>query len=158
MSWMDAADESVQSAGVFLLTLRKLRQMYTHQHGKEMQTTAIGQMLATTLYGRRFFPYYTFNVVGGLDDNGEGKILKLYNGSIESTRQGQDKEFFSVSLSKTGHLDVLLWPSCHSVRKGEEGGRRTQSHTRRTRQRHRERASNFQNLCLGDSGETWRPR
>ena len=83
--------------GFSVLTLRKLRQMYTHQHGKEMQTTAIGQMLATTLYGRRFFPYYTFNVVGGLDDNGKRRILKLYTGSIESTRQEQGKEYFSES-------------------------------------------------------------
>ena len=48
---------------------------YAHQHGKEMSAPAIGQMLATTLYSRRFFPFYTFNVVGGLDEKGEGCVF-----------------------------------------------------------------------------------
>lgn len=45
-------------------------QWYEHQHRKPMSTPAIAQLLSTLLYGKRFFPYYTFNVLGGVDEEG----------------------------------------------------------------------------------------
>eukprot|EP00164_Ancoracysta_twista_P000461 GFYU01000620.1.p1 GENE.GFYU01000620.1~~GFYU01000620.1.p1 ORF type:complete len:230 (-),score=58.92 GFYU01000620.1:238-882(-) len=49
--------------------------MYEHQHGKPMSTPAIAQLLSNTLYYKRFFPYYTFNLLGGVDENGEGCVF-----------------------------------------------------------------------------------
>lgn len=48
--------------------------MYEHHHRRQPSVTAIAQMLSTVLYGRRFFPYYTFNVVAGVDDEGKGAV------------------------------------------------------------------------------------
>eukprot|EP01087_Luapelamoeba_hula_P018954 TRINITY_DN619_c0_g1_i1.p1 TRINITY_DN619_c0_g1~~TRINITY_DN619_c0_g1_i1.p1 ORF type:complete len:220 (+),score=47.61 TRINITY_DN619_c0_g1_i1:37-696(+) len=52
--------------------LRARLQSYEYTHRKPMGLTAIAQLLSTTLYGKRFFPYYTFNVLGGVDEKGEG--------------------------------------------------------------------------------------
>jgi len=54
--------------------LQSRLQWYQHQHRKPMSTPAIAQMLSTILYGKRFFPYYTFNILGGLDEEGNGCV------------------------------------------------------------------------------------
>lgn len=35
-----------------------------------MTSSAIAAMLSTILYGKRFFPYYVYNIIGGLDEHG----------------------------------------------------------------------------------------
>lgn len=42
-----------------------------------MTSGAIAAMLSTILYGRRFFPYYVYNIIGGLDE--EGKHLNTFD-------------------------------------------------------------------------------
>ncbi|KAK4514251.1 uncharacterized protein ATC70_001841 [Mucor velutinosus] len=60
------------------LTLKKVLDQrlkwYKFSHEKDMSVTAVAQMLSITLYQKRFFPYYSFCVLGGVDENGKGAV------------------------------------------------------------------------------------
>jgi len=56
----------------FHKTIAALITQYEHTHGHMISTKAIAQLVSTRLYYRRFFPFYTFNIIGGLDEEGAG--------------------------------------------------------------------------------------
>ncbi|KAI9289956.1 nucleophile aminohydrolase [Umbelopsis sp. AD052] len=60
------------------VTLKKVLEqrmkMYKYSHDKDMTVTALAQMLSNTLYQRRFFPYYAFCLLGGVDAEGKGAV------------------------------------------------------------------------------------
>jgi hypothetical protein len=45
-------------------------QWYRHAHSKDMPLRAIARLIQTLLYGRRFFPYYVYNILGGIEEDG----------------------------------------------------------------------------------------
>jgi 20S proteasome subunit beta 6 len=54
--------------------LKAALEIYEHNNGKTMSTPAIAQHLSNTLYYKRFFPYYAFNVLAGVDELGVGCV------------------------------------------------------------------------------------
>lgn len=45
-------------------------QWYKHAHAKEMSLRAIARLIQTMLYAKRFFPYYVYNILGGIEEDG----------------------------------------------------------------------------------------
>lgn len=67
-----------------------------------MSTTAVAAMLSTILYSRRFFPYYTDNIIAGLDNEGEHKNYSIYNLKLN------DFEKCAYNLLKMDDLKQVL--------------------------------------------------
>ena len=42
-----------------------------------MPLHSIARMISTILYGKRFFPFYVYNILGGLDEEGKGAVYSF---------------------------------------------------------------------------------
>jgi len=49
--------------------------MYRYRYGKPMSVTACARRLSTMLYQKRFFPYYTYVILAGIDEEGKGAVF-----------------------------------------------------------------------------------
>ncbi|KAB0371465.1 hypothetical protein FD755_016403 [Muntiacus reevesi] len=102
------------------LTLTKIIEarlkMYKHSNNKAMTTRAIAAMLSTILYSRRFFPYYVYNIIGGLDEEGKGAVY-----SFDPVGSYQRDSFQGWRLSQAMRLvkDVFISAAERDVYTGD---------------------------------------
>ncbi|ORC84843.1 putative proteasome beta 6 subunit, putative,20S proteasome beta 6 subunit [Trypanosoma theileri] len=85
------ASTGMQADRLQLQQMLKYRiQWYQYNNGGKVPSIkAIAKLTSTMLYQRRFFPYYTFNMIVGLNEKGEG-VCYSYDpvGSTEPFRYG----------------------------------------------------------------------
>ena len=60
--------------------LRNAAMVYEWEHKMKLAILPLSYLLTSKLYNRRFFPYYTFSLVGGIDSQGK------YVGSISAVQ------------------------------------------------------------------------
>jgi len=92
-------------------------QMYQYNSRQEMATPAVAQMLSTILYQKRMFPYYAFNVLGGIDNDGKGYCTNYDAiGSYERTQYASagSGESYLVPI-----LDNVLGQKNQQLKAGE---------------------------------------
>lgn len=60
-----------------------------------MTSGAIAAMLSTILYSRRFFPYYVYNIIGGLDEEGNAQFAVTVDSQGKCVSCQQQNSIFS---------------------------------------------------------------
>ncbi|KDO20740.1 hypothetical protein SPRG_13322 [Saprolegnia parasitica CBS 223.65] len=90
-------NDVVQLRGV--LSIRA--QMYQHENDVSPSVESMAQLLSNTLYSRRFFPYYSFCLLCGIDKSGKGVVYEYDAvGSYKGTTRG--------AQGSGGHLMIPL--------------------------------------------------
>ncbi|EMD44406.1 proteasome beta subunit, putative [Entamoeba histolytica KU27] len=80
---------------------------YKYENGKEMSTESVAQVLSNTLYSHRFFPYYSFSLLAGI--NSKGKAVTYNYDAVGS--------FEERKYSCSGSGEELAYPLLDSLLK-----------------------------------------
>ncbi|KAJ3518189.1 hypothetical protein NLJ89_g35 [Agrocybe chaxingu] len=62
---------------MFVKKVRQRLEWYRHAHAKDMPIRAIARLIQTMLYARRFFPFYVYNILGGIEEDGTGAVYSF---------------------------------------------------------------------------------
>ncbi|KAJ7776856.1 20S proteasome subunit [Mycena maculata] len=62
---------------MFVNKVRQRLEWYRHAHAKDMSLHAIARLIQSMLYQRRFFPFYVYNILGGIEDDGSGAVYSF---------------------------------------------------------------------------------
>ncbi|KAJ7931402.1 nucleophile aminohydrolase [Mycena leptocephala] len=72
-----AANGFAADGNMFVKKVRQRLEWYRHAHAKDMPLRAIARLIQTMLYARRFFPYYVYNILGGIEEDGSGAVYSF---------------------------------------------------------------------------------
>lgn len=90
--------------------LQYISEKYVWENFKPLSVQSFSTLLSMILYQRRLFPYYTFNVVAGIDENGLGAVYSY--DAIGSYQR--------IPAACTGSAQHLLQPALDLLLKGAE--------------------------------------
>ncbi|GHJ88560.1 hypothetical protein NliqN6_4962 [Naganishia liquefaciens] len=61
----------------FVKRVKQRLEWYTSAHHKEMPLKSIARLIQTMLYARRMFPYYVYNILSGIEEDGSGAVYSF---------------------------------------------------------------------------------
>jgi len=64
-------------ANTLVKRVKQKLEWYYHTHATYPDLKAIARLVQTLLYGKRFFPYYTYVILGGIDRDGTGAVYSF---------------------------------------------------------------------------------
>jgi len=62
---------------MFVKKVKQRLEWYRHNHAKDMPLRSIARLIQTMLYAQRFFPYYVYNILGGIEEDGTGAVYSF---------------------------------------------------------------------------------